>query len=197
VKNISCGPTGGTDQSCIFNDAKSKFESSDIVALITDGDIDQNAVTRFASNLNKYLNKTLFICIIVGKNKQQLLNLNVSVIAPMMVAANCLCLYHDCDLNKSKVIASKGFISNTYRNPTTENDIVTIDPTILRSLKCDIVHIPTDYFVLSETDTYYRAINKKNMLDCDVIQNLTDSELETLIKHATVTNTLTIITRID
>ena len=186
------GPCGGTEPKCIFDDESSKnmIENSDIIMLLTDGEIYQKSVTEFSNKLNKYLNKALYVCVIFGRERKDLFNLNISVIAPMMLAANCLCLYHDGDNCRTYVIASKGSITKLYRNPSSSSDIQEFKMNDLRDFKYETTHIPSGYIVISETIDYYRVIKTDDLLNEDNLLTLSETEFETVIKHCVVTNTL-------
>lgn len=192
VKFQCNGPMGGTQPGCIFNDSRSKdmFEKSDIIMLMTDGEIDQRSVTEFSNRLNGYLNKALYVCVIVGRERKDLLDLNISVIAPMMLSANCLCLYYDGDNNKAYVIGSKGFITETYKNPTSQNNLQEFNMDVFKNIKYETTNVPSGYIVLSETQDYYRAVKTENLLIESNLLLLTESELETVIKHCVVANTM-------
>lgn len=188
--NHLCTPNGGTSPSCIFNNSLSTtlFESSDIIILVTDGEIDSYSVTDFAKKLEQYTNKVLFICIIINRSQSNLSNTNISVISPLMTSNNMLCLYHDAFKNINYVISSKGAISTYFPNPTSYDVVNLQQITINDILKLEISSqkIPSNFIVISETDNEYKVIDKNDIFTKDV--NLSVEEWDIIIKYCVVNN---------
>lgn len=188
-------PNGGTNPSCIFANDTSKrlFDSSDIVLFFTDGEIYQNEVTSFSNELKSRLNKALYVCIIVNRSYDNLSSLNVSVIAPMILATNVLCLYHNARINKSVVIASKGDITKYYPNPTelNFNNLQEVKIQDLLNLKLSSQILPKDSIIVNETVDSYKIIDiNKLYTQENVALELDESEWTNLIKHSIVSNKL-------
>lgn len=188
-------PIGGTNPHCIFADNRSKqlYDSSDIILFFTDGDISQSDVTSFSNELKNRLNKALYICVIVNKHFDNLDKLNISVIAPMMLASNVLCLYHNEHKNKNVVIASKGNISKYYPTPTKMNfgDLQEVTFEDLLELQISSQVLPNDSIVINETDDIYKLIDINKLYTMENIAlELSEEEWINLIKHSLISNNL-------
>ena len=191
--NKNAVPQGGTRPSCIFSNDKatSLFKTSDIILFMTDGEITQHDVTDFSNRLKSHLNKALYICVITNNHQTDLANLNVSVISPLMLASNMLCIYCDATNDKCYVIASKGPISNTYPNPS-QYDIKSlkeIDLTQIREIDIKTQTIPNNYIVLSESDTAYNVVDINKIFD-NILPSMSENDWNTIIKYCTVNNRL-------
>lgn len=187
--------TGGTYPDCIFKNNKSKqlFDSSDVILFFTDGEINQREVTSFSGELNSRLNKALYICVIVNGNFDNLSSLDISVIAPMMLASNVLCLYHNANKNKNVVIASKGSIEKIYPNPTKMEfeDLQEVNLEDLSKLRISSQNLPDECIVINETDDIYKLIDiNKLYTQENLILELDENEWINLIKHSIVSNNL-------
>ncbi|RYE12668.1 MAG: hypothetical protein EOP34_10380 [Rickettsiales bacterium] len=132
---------------------------------MTDGEIDNFEVVNFSKNIAN-LNKHLYICVVVNKLSLNMEKLNISVIAPLMVAQNVLCLCQDAITRKTHVIASKGLISQKYPNPTTFelSHLQTINIEDLNTITLQTRQIDPKLIVLSETDNYYKCVDYKEIL---------------------------------
>lgn len=188
-------PEGGTYPNRIFTNNRSKqlFDSSDIILFFTDGEICQSEVTSFSNELNNRLNKALYICVIVNKNFDNLSTLDVSVIAPMMLASNVLCLYHNAHKNKNVVIASKGDISKHYPNPTKMefSDLQEVRFEDLLELQISSQNLPNDCVVINETYDTYKLIDiNKLYTQENIVLELNEDEWINLIKHSLISNNL-------
>jgi len=182
-------PMNGTQPSCIFENTTSQniFSNSEIVIFCTDGEIQQHEVTKFANKLKQHLNKVLYVCIIVHYKKNDLSNLNISVIAPLMVAPNVLCVYHDFSYNNTKIIASKGPISNIYPNPESKiySQLPNINIADLMKIRITDQVIPNNLIVLSEDEERIRVADvgelfNRPLLDCSF------DEWLSVVKYCTV-----------
>ena len=191
-------PAGGTDPSTIFSNHSSKtlFESSEIVVFITDGEISNSEVNKFSGHLKNHLNKALYICVIVNAGLEKLADLNVSVIAPLIIAPNVICLYHDCTSDKTFVVASRGVVSTIYPNPEnfTKQTLQHIQINDLSKLKISSQRLPENVMVLSETDTAYKVLSFENsniggLNFSKLIDELSLDEWKIIIRHA-ITNSL-------
>ncbi len=187
--------TGGTYPDCIFANNKSMqlFDSSEIILFFTDGEIDQSNVTSFSKKLNSRLNKALYVCVIVNRDFNNLSTLNISVIAPMMLASNVLCLYHNAHKNKNVVIASKGDISKYYPNPTKMEfeNLQQVNFEDLLKLQISSQILPSDCVVINETSDSYKLIDiNKLYTQENLVLELDEDEWVNLIKHSIVSNNL-------
>jgi hypothetical protein len=184
-------PSGGTSPTSIFKNAKSLalFESSEVIIICTDGEIDSGEISRFSINLSSHTNKGLYICIITNYPRPDLGNVNFSVVSPLMTANNMLCIYYDG--SNSYIIASKGPISAKYPNPTNYNisNLAKINMGELNSIIISSQRIPPEYVVLSETEEEYKVINKNTFLS-DTLPNLSTEEWTILIQYCLVNNLL-------
>lgn len=180
-------PRGGTKPQQILVDKKSLalFEKSDVIILSTDGEISKNDVKDFAKRLELRNNKALFICIIISKSRPDLSNTNISVIYPLLVANNMLCIYYDAENDKSYVIASKGQIANIYPNPTSYdiNLLQQINIQDLSNINISLQKLPPNSIILSETETQYKIITKESL---PFGTNIEENEWPILIQYCVV-----------
>lgn len=180
---------GGTDPSCIFSKSTTEnlFKNSEIILFLTDGEIGQHEVTKFSNNINKYLNKALYVCIIVGSlYVYNLRNLNVSVIASIMMAPNVLCLYANVDNHKTYIISSKGNVSQMFLG----KDFQEFDLGQLNQISISSQNLPSGHMVLSETNDSYKVIDIDKALGSNTVLNLTEEEWHTIIKYGALKNDL-------
>lgn len=182
-------PNGGTEPQCIFRNEKSKqiFDDSEIILFMTDGEINQNDVTEFSNQLKSRLNKALYICVIVSSHMDDISNLNVSVLAPIMMASNVLCLYFDCEKTKTFVVSSKGNISKKY--PTQSGIMQQIELSTISLNTISSTQIPTNHIIIEETNTEYKTIDVTKLLDYDYTK-LSSDELMIIMKQCLIANKL-------
>jgi deoxyinosine 3'endonuclease (endonuclease V) len=186
-------PCGGTDPCCIFKNDSSRnlFKTADIIILSTDGEIPQQYVTQFADHLKNHLNKALYVCIIANSQSNNLKDLNISVISPLMITSNMLCLYYDVRTDKCYVIASRGTISTKYKNPT-DYDVTKleqIDLSQFDNLSITSQTIPPNYLILSETETQYKVVDINTMFSKG-LSNLNEQEWDIVLKYCTINNSM-------
>lgn len=187
--------SGGTYPKCIFanNESNKMFADCEVVLFMTDGEIEPSAVTEFANGLKNHLNKYLFICIIVTNNDNiNYQNLNVSVIAPMMVGANVLCLHYDIKKQKSFVLASKGEVSKKYPNPSflESSKMQIVDFQELVQLEITKTNVPSNCLVIEETNEDYIIMDMNEVANCDLMLDLSAKAWEILIQQAVVSGSL-------
>ena len=194
VRPTQIGSTGGTSPKCIFDNAESKkmFADCDVVLFMTDGEIEPNEVTEFSNRLKNYLNKYLFICVFVSNKRINFNEFNVSVMAPMMVGPNVLCLYYDVNCQNFYVLASKGEIARKYPGPTKLEltCMSTFDIKDLSNIEISKTNVPANCLVIEETTDQYMVVDLNDVDKCDILIDITARAWEVLIRHAVVAGTL-------
>ena len=204
VKPTNAKSEGGTTPQCIFNNEYSKqlFANSEIVVFMTDGEIGSSDVVDFSNKLKNYLNKSLFVCVFVSSGITDFTKLNVSVLTPMMIGPNVLCLYLDMSQqNKGwiwssqsqvRILASKGEISRKYPGPNKLllSEMPLIDIGKLLETEISKTNIPPNCLVVDETAENYIIIDMNEIMASDLLLDLNVKAWEVLIKHAAVSNTL-------
>lgn len=182
---------GGTNPCVILENqvSKKKFDSSDVIILCTDGEISDNDVKKFAEKLKSYSNKLLFLCLIVNNSLDDYSKINVSVVAPLMLTNNVLCLYHAADKNKTFIIGSKGTISQTYKNPISFNNLETINIDDILKVELSTQQIPSKYLILNEINDEYICVDTSNLFESKTL-DLNEEEWNVLIKYSLVNNKL-------
>ncbi|CAF3023465.1 unnamed protein product [Rotaria sp. Silwood2] len=134
----------------------------------------------FASHTTGNLNKALTICIIVHSKPNNPSNINISVVAPLMVAPNVLCLFDDDET--FYILSSKRSISRIYSSPNTLTDYQQL-PTLKKDelfqnvIIYEHIKIPNDYINIRETEQEIVA------LDFEKFINTKYSNLITNIDH--------------
>ena len=95
VKTDRISSEGGTSPKCIFDnvEATKMFAEAEIVLFMTDGEIEAHEVAEFSNRLKNHLNKSLFVCVFVSGRINDFSKFNVSVMSPIMIGPNVLCLY--------------------------------------------------------------------------------------------------------
>lgn len=193
IVNITNTPysAGCTEPSCIFSDTQSSkiYDESDVIVFTTDGEIGQNSVTNFSSKLSSKLDKILFVCLIIGA-KRCPSNVNISVLAPLMMSNSYLVLFHNENNNKTYVLASRGSISNIYPSPKSYDswDILQeIDLNDLKKITLTKQNLPNNHIMLSDNGSEYKLLDVSNLTDISEL-NLTDTEWKCVFNHCKVTN---------
>jgi len=185
---------GGTTPQCIFTNAQARqfFTDADIIIFTTDGEIYERDVSIFANQLKNYLNKILFICVFVSSGLTDLTNLNVSVMSPMMIGTNVLCLYLDTTEQIPRILATKGAIATKFPSPSSFvlSKLPVFNVKQLLELELNKINIPHNCLLLGENETDYIVIELSELAKADVIPNLDATSWEILIQHAMVTGTV-------
>ncbi|CAM4902989.1 unnamed protein product [Rotaria socialis] len=189
---------GGTYPITIFQNGATKnaFYQSDVIVFVTDGEIDNASVTQFQTHANENLNKALVICIMVHNKLPAPSQINVSVVAPLMMAANVLCLYYDGEV--FYVLSSKGPISEHYKSSEILTDYEKLNTLDMKDLFHgtkihDNVKLPDGHIALRENEQEIVAIDFNKFLavkDLDLRLTLTEDDWKTLIQYAKIGNKL-------
>lgn len=190
--------TGGTDPSCIFSNEKTKavFNSSNVIVFLTDGEVSNSEVTRFATHCKGAVNKQLVVCVLVNPSSNG--SENVSVFAPLFDGPNVVCFICNefSNTGEMKVGFSKGHIS--YKYPTGSN------MTLLELLSYEVnnvyKNVPKDHLIVKETDKYVYSLNMNEFFalalseKCrwDDIKDIVDSYMDwdIVLRNAKVNNRL-------
>ncbi|CAF1491639.1 unnamed protein product [Rotaria sp. Silwood1] len=191
-------PEGGTSPSAIFYNelTKEAYTKSDVIVFVTDGAIDNTSVTQFAIYTKDYLNKALVICIIVNDKLSKPSQINVSVVAPLMMASNVLCLFYDGEI--FYILSSKGYISQYYKSSDDLTDYQKLTTLNINELFHNIkiyeyTKIPDGYISIRDNEQdiiaidFNKFLNNKNL---DSILNLTENDWKTLIQYGKINNKL-------
>ncbi|CAF1345759.1 unnamed protein product [Rotaria sordida] len=191
-------PEGGTNPTTIFQNESTKnaFNKSDVIVFVTDGEIDNNSVTQFATHTKDNLNKALVICIIVRNRFLTPSQINVSVVAPLMIASNVLCLFYDGEI--FYILSSKGYISQFYKSSDDLTDYQKLNTLNINELFHNIqiyeyTKIPDGYIPIRDNEEEMIAIDFNKFLntkDLNLISNLTENDWKTLIQYGKIGNKL-------
>ena len=116
-KQIISNPYGDTNPQCIFDADVSAMNDLDTVIILTDGEIDNDAVTSFRSCMIKYAQhiKTVIGVIVGRRTYRKPSDVNVSVLIPAMVSNSCI-IFHN---TKNNYLIWAAGACNTEWNPTT------------------------------------------------------------------------------
>ncbi|CAF0804459.1 unnamed protein product [Didymodactylos carnosus] len=194
----SARSTGGTDPQAIFKNGSTKeaFNTSDVIVFVTDGEIDNSSVTQFSTYLKDNLNKALIISVIVNKKLADPSKINVSVVAPLMVGGNVLCLFYDGQT--FYVLSSKGYISNFYKSPDNLTDYKYLNTLNMKELfnNLDIYEyakIPDGYISIRDDEEEILALDFNKFMsvtDLDAVKQIGEEEWKTLIQYGKIGNKL-------
>ncbi|CAF3960171.1 unnamed protein product, partial [Rotaria sp. Silwood2] len=194
----SARPDGGTSPTAIFQNESTKnaFNKSDVIVFVTDGEIDNSSVTQFATYTKDNLNKALVICIIVHKRLSTPSQINVSVVAPLMMASNVLCLFYDGET--FYILSSKGYISQFYKSSDDLTDYQKLNTLNINELFHNVkiyeyTKIPDGYIPIRDNEQEIIAIDFNkflNITDINLILNLTEDDWKTLIQYGKIGNKL-------
>ncbi|CAF1382356.1 unnamed protein product, partial [Rotaria sordida] len=150
----------------------------------------------FATYTKDNLNKALVICIIVHKRLLRPSQINISVVAPLMMASNVLCLFYDGEI--FYVLSSKGYISQFYKSSNDLTDYQKLTTLNINELFHNIkipeyTKIPNDYIPIRDNEQdiiaidFNKFLNNKNI---DSILNLTENDWKILIQYGKISNKL-------
>ncbi|CAF3514551.1 unnamed protein product [Rotaria sp. Silwood1] len=150
----------------------------------------------FATYTKDNLNKALVICIIVHKRLSTPSQINVSVVAPLMMASNVLCLFYDGEI--FYVLSSKGYISQFYKSSDDLTDYQKLNTLNINELFHNIkiyeyTKIPDGYIPIRDNEQEIIAIDFNKFLnnkDIDSVLNLTEDDWKTLIQYGKIGNKL-------
>ena len=192
-------PQGGTEPTAIFTNpiTKSAFDASDIVVFVTDGEISPSSVTQLAIHTENRLTKALVICVIVHNKSRSPSQINVSVVAPLMMATNVLCLFYDGQTFYN--LASKGQISQFYPASNQLDQYENLSTVDLKEL-FEQIHLyeyqklPDGYIAVRENEKEIIAMDFNQFLqikDLESISILTEDDWKTLIQYGKIGNKLT------
>ncbi|CAF1092901.1 unnamed protein product [Adineta ricciae] len=194
----SARPEGGTSPIAIFQNESTRkaFQTCDVVVFVTDGQIDNHSVTQFATYTKDNLNKALVICIIVQNKYGSPSQINVSVVAPLMMASNVLCLFYDGEI--FYVLSSKGYIANFY---SPSGDLSSYENLKTLSMKelfenTEIYEhqtIPEGCIPIRDDEKEIVAIDLNqflNIKDVESVSNLNENDWKTLIQYGKIENKL-------
>lgn len=153
----------GTCPSSIFDreDTKNVFLNSDIIVFLTDGEIFQGDVERFAKQieLNGAINKKLIMCGLICPDNGE--NNNISVFAPLMNCPNVLCFHYEAGLYLPCILMSKGDISKTMFVGT----YISLDKLGDIVISNKYAKIPKDHTICSEDGNKVLSMNIKLFID--------------------------------
>ncbi|CAF3770213.1 unnamed protein product [Adineta steineri] len=194
----SVRPEGGTNPTTIFQNelTKKAFDQSDVIVFVTDGEIDNSSVTQFATQTKDNLNKALVICIIVHKQLSSPSKINISVVAPLMMTSNVLCLYYDGEI--FYILSSKGYISNFYNPSEDLNDYKNLNTLNINELFHNIQiyeyrKIPDGCIPIRDNENEIIAIDFNQLLntkDLNKILELSENDWKILIQYGKIGNKL-------
>ncbi|UJR07771.1 hypothetical protein I4U23_012054 [Adineta vaga] len=191
-------PTGGTSPKAIFQNESTKqaFEKSDVIVFVTDGEIDDNSVTQFATCTQVNLDKALVICVIIHKKLPTPTQINVSVVAPLMMASNVLCLYYDGEV--FYILSSKGYINNFYKSTDDLTNYENLNTLNIKELFDNIQiyehqKLPVGCIPIRDDEKEIIAINYNQLLsinDVESVSKLTEDDWKTIIQYGKIGNKL-------
>lgn len=122
--------------------------------------------------------------------------INISVVAPLMMVSNMLCLYYDSEI--FYVLASSGYISQFYKVPDELKDYESLTKLNLKEFFetvqiYETQSIPEGYITLNETDNEVRAFSITEFLkekDLNLASKLTEDDWNKLIEYGKITGKL-------
>lgn len=178
--------TGGTEPASIFANQATKqlFNKSNSIVFMTDGEIDQSGVTRFAQQIGNCIKNKSIICFIVCNNS---IDPDISVFAPFLTTKDVLIMRFSGGYN-ANVLFSKGYYASRYLKNASVPIINLSDTPVIT----DNINIPTGYDILSENNTGIKVYNLELMLLENTLESntLTPSEWEVILQHAKINNKL-------
>lgn len=107
IRDVNLNPCGGTDPEKRFNDdLQKKIHDKSAMIFITDGAVDQEAVTRMAKKMNMVSHLPI-ICVLITSNTIN----NFSVLAPFLIAKDVIIIHKITGHQHFRTLTSKGIFS--------------------------------------------------------------------------------------
>ena len=136
------------------------------------------------------------ICVIVNNTRGNPSQINVSVVAPLMIASNVLCLFYDGQI--FYILSSKGYISQFYPASNDLTDFKKLSTLNLDELFHNIkiyenLKIPDGFIAVREDEKEIVAINFNQLLqiqDVNLIIKLMEDDWKILIQYSKIGNKL-------
>lgn len=136
------------------------------------------------------------ICVLVHGRLASPSDINVSVVAPLMMAANVLCLFHDGET--FFIIASKGYISQFYPSSDDLSDYSKLNTLNMHELFHNIAiyehqKLPDGCIPIREDETEIVAIDYNQFLattEIESIAHLTEDDWKPVIQYGKIGNKL-------
>ncbi|CAF1686142.1 unnamed protein product, partial [Adineta ricciae] len=195
-KDIKCAmPTNGSSPSSIFENTNTKeaFNQSDVIVFVTDGEIGNASVAQVSTNYSKLstINMSEVRCLLFHPSA-----IDISVLAPLMIDSNVLCLFYD---GKTfYVLSSVGYISNIYKSPDNFTDYASPTTVDLDELFHHIqiygyANIPHGCIKIHENEQEIVAFNFDEFIsvkDVYFSMKIDEEEWKTLIQYGKISNKL-------
>ena len=151
---------------------------------------------KFSTFIKNNLDKALIVCVITNRALQSPSQINISVVAPLMLASNVLCLFYD---GKTfYILASKGYISQFYPSPTDLSTYESLKTLNLEDLFQTIEifehqKLPDGTIPIRDDENEIIAIDYNQFLnttDLNLLSEINEDDWKVLIQYGKIGNKL-------